>query len=223
MEQTMNKEMEFEGMNKTNDNLFFLSLKELNFIMLLEDIDEIPALGIMLDDMTEEEVKGCYESLQEKKLLMVNGNESEWKENFIAWFDVISSAKRHITIEGQNEKVAFFFLGESIVSMEIRNDEVSILWIPFIHIAIGQFLTFVEMSSNKDYLTATSVDEKDDEALTATLSSVELKDSVDLLNDVSQKMVILHGRELKEVVGDDFESEESFKVEEMVSDEQVQD
>ena len=215
MGQTLDRINEMDNIGaQTNENLFFLTKKELNFIMLLEYIDEIPGLGIMLDDMTEEEVMECYDSLQKKNLLMVNGNESEWKTNFIAWFDVICKAKRYITMECGDNKLAFFFYGESIVSIEIRNEEVSILWIPFVHLAIGQFLTFVEMSENKDYLTATSVDEKDDEAITATLSASELKDSVDLLNDVSQKMVLLHGKELKETVGDELDRREAVTVEE---------
>lgn len=202
-----------ENVMEKNENLFFLTKKELNLIMLLEDIDEIPGIGVMLDDMTEEEVKESYESLQEKKIISVFGNESEWNERFIAWFDVICKAKRYLSIEGNKEKLSYFFYAQSIVSVEIRNGEISILWIPFIHLAIGQFLTFIDFCENNELLTVTSVDEKSSEALTANISIVELRDSLDLQNDITQKMVKLHAEELREDLGDQFEDDMADEIE----------
>lgn len=190
-----------DNVKKEQENLFVLTKKELNIIMALEEIDEIEGIGIRLEDMTEDEITSSYQSLKEKNYISETEDETQWNARFIAWFDVICKAKRFIAFEKSNNSLAFYFMGESIVSIEKNCDEVVILWIPFIHLAIGQFLTFIDNAEGNEVLNVLCVDKKIDDSMRAAIVIDELIESLDLQNDITQKMVRLHAEELKEVTG----------------------
>lgn len=135
------------------NNLYALSTDELMILLSIGKFSPIPGIdGLYEEDtLSGSDIRRSVDILQRKRYLTLEVSEEndEMQEAVIdnglyAWLQVMTDSVSYYSLSVGTQKLIFYFYGDTIVTLEQKGEDVTIMWIPFIHIAVGQMLQFVD-------------------------------------------------------------------------------
>lgn len=200
---------------QTGKRMFFLTIEELQVLMAIKNMTTIPGYDEIAKYEPPNDVQDVVIALLEKGLIAVSdmahdeienntmsdaeeNNNSDYKnviieEKLDAWLYIISEATSCSILTTDNKKLIFYFWKDIIVALEIKGNTCMIIWIPFIHLALGQMIEFIETVGDAEcvFEDVNGVDGK-----TELKFNFKQVDNT-LLNQITQVLVKRHGMEIR--------------------------
>ena len=184
-----------------NRNCFTLTKDELWFLVMsqnksyLTGCDEIPL------DWNKDEMENCFFKLKQKKYYIIDKSGNISIDPLLnSWMYVVTHPQGYCKAENQNakgERILLYFYGESIVSIHMKDEICELIWLPFIHLAIGQFSAIIKKEHYRHWRFSAQYN---DSNLIHEYIPSETEDFVDVVNHFSKIFISVYGEVMKQMV-----------------------
>lgn len=178
-----------------NKNYFELTKDELCFLIICQDTKIFLGYNNFSENWDIEKAESCIKSLKEKSYITEDGNgKLSVISPLSAWLYTITHPHGYFeATSADDETFLIYFYEDVIVTLYIRNNSCELIWLPFIHLAIGQFSGILKQSDYKTWKFISKTGE--DEAIEYKPSADETL--IDVLNNASQLFIRAHGYSMK--------------------------
>lgn len=181
-----------------NENYFELTKDELCFLIICQDTKVFLGYNNFSDNWDIEKAENCIESLKEKNYIKEDGNgKLSVVSPLSAWLYTITHPRGYFEASAEeDEKFLIYFYEDVIITLHIRNGSCELMWLPFIHLAIGQFSGILKQSDFEKWRFASKTDDEE----TAEYIPSPDETFLNVLNNASQLFVKAHGYSMKGTV-----------------------
>lgn len=181
-----------------NENYFKFTKDELCFLIICQDTKFFLGYNNFSVNWDIEKAESCIKSLKEKGFVAEN---TDGKLGVVSplcsWIYTITHPHGYFEASSESgEKFLIYFYEDVIITLYIKDDVCELIWLPFIHLAIGQLSGILKQSDaiGWSFVSKTGNNEaaeyipSDGDTLT------------DILNNAAQLFVKAHGYSMKGTV-----------------------
>ena len=185
------------GKKYLNNNYFSITRDEFLFLVMCQGTEEFFDIEI-LEKWDTCKLEENMQSLRKKGYLIEDG-EGLMSVNPLldTWMYVVTHFQGYFeAISQQERRFMVFFYEESIVTLYMKDTIIELIWIPFIHLAIGQMVGILKMEDHRSWIF------KSQFAKSEIIEEISLSSErfMDVINNVSNLLLELYGGVMRGIV-----------------------
>lgn len=185
-----------KGEQNMNKRYFKLTKDELWFLIMCQNVDILMEYDGNIEDWDTEKLELCVTTLKQKKYLTLDENNNITINPLLeSWMYVVTHPYGYFeAVSSYDEKVLLYFYEESIVSIHVQKDSCELMWLPFIHLAIGQLLQNVGEENYSKWIFLVQDNERN-----RVSKYIPSKEEVylDVVKKISNMLIPVHGQSMK--------------------------